>query len=135
MIVFSDTTPREPHVLAQGSSATQRPVRAGCIARLPQDPFAELLDLGFASGRRRGYEQIPGGRGDPAVEKRHQGSLFQLLRNHRGATHGDPHAPDGGLDQHAVEEGWRLPRFSPNSFLSLLLHGFGAFAFARNAYA
>ena len=31
------------------------------------------------------------------------------------------------------KEGWRLPRFSPNSFLSLLLHGFGASAFARNA--
>ena len=29
----------------------------------------------------------------------------------------------------------RLPRFSPKSFLSLLLHGFGASAFARNAYA
>ena len=28
----------------------------------------------------------------------------------------------------------RLPRFFPNSFLSLLLHGFGASAFARNAY-
>ena len=32
------------------------------------------------------------------------------------------------------ESGWRLPRSSPNSFLSLLLHGFGASAFARNAY-
>ena len=32
------------------------------------------------------------------------------------------------------EASWRLPRFSPNSFLSLLLHGFGASAFARNAY-
>ena len=28
----------------------------------------------------------------------------------------------------------RLPWFSPNSFLSLLLQGFGASAFARNAY-
>ena len=27
-----------------------------------------------------------------------------------------------------------LPRFSTNSFLSLLLHGFGASAFTRNAY-
>ena len=35
----------------------------------------------------------------------------------------------------ACKEGWRLPRFSPNSFLSLRLHGFGASAFARNAYA
>ena len=33
------------------------------------------------------------------------------------------------------ESSWRLPWFSPNSFLSLLLHGFGASAFARNAYA
>ena len=33
-----------------------------------------------------------------------------------------------------LEAGWRLPWFSPNSFLSLLLHGFGASAFARNAY-
>ena len=32
------------------------------------------------------------------------------------------------------EAGWRLPRFSHNSFLSLLLHNFGASAFARNAY-
>ena len=31
------------------------------------------------------------------------------------------------------EAGRRLPRFSPNSLLSLLLHGFGAPAFARNA--
>ena len=30
--------------------------------------------------------------------------------------------------------GCRLPWFSANSFLSLLLHGFGAPAFARNAY-
>ena len=35
----------------------------------------------------------------------------------------------------ASQTGWRLPRFSPNSFLSLLLHGFGASAFARNAYS
>ena len=34
----------------------------------------------------------------------------------------------------AGEAGWRLPRYSLNSFLSLLLHGFGAPAFARNAY-
>ena len=33
----------------------------------------------------------------------------------------------------ANEAGRRLPWFSPNSFLSLLLHGFGASAFARNA--
>ena len=38
-----------------------------------------------------------------------------------------------GFD-HDSEAGSRLPRFSPNSFLSLLLHGFGASAFARNAY-
>ena len=40
----------EPAVLAQGSSATQKTVRAGRITRLPQDPGAELLDLGFVSG-------------------------------------------------------------------------------------
>ena len=34
----------------------------------------------------------------------------------------------------SLEAGWRLPRFSPNSFLSFLLHNFGASAFARNAY-
>ena len=37
--------------------------------------------------------------------------------------------------QACKEAGWRLPQFSPNSFLSLLLHGFGESAFARNAYA
>ena len=37
--------------------------------------------------------------------------------------------------QACKEAGWRLPLFSLNSFLSLLLHGFGASAFARNAYA
>ena len=36
--------------------------------------------------------------------------------------------------QACKEAGWRLPLFSLNSFLSLLLHGFGASAFARNAY-
>ncbi len=39
---------------------------------------------------------------------------------------------NGGLD--VQEAGRRLPRFSTNSFLSLLLHGFGASAFARSAY-
>ena len=34
----------------------------------------------------------------------------------------------------AEKSGWRLPRFSINSFLSLLLHNFRASAFARNAY-
>ena len=37
--------------------------------------------------------------------------------------------------QACKEAGWRLPQFSRNPFLSLLLHGFGASAFARNAYA
>ena len=32
------------------------------------------------------------------------------------------------------KSGWCFPRFSPNSFLSFLLHNFGAPAFARNAY-
>ena len=36
--------------------------------------------------------------------------------------------------RNAPEESSRLPLFSPNSFLSLLLHGFGASAFARNTY-
>ena len=36
--------------------------------------------------------------------------------------------------QACKEAGWRLPQFSRNPFLSLLLHGFGASAFARNAY-
>ena len=35
----------------------------------------------------------------------------------------------------ATQAGWRLPGFSVNSFLSLLLHGFGASAFALNAYS
>ena len=34
----------------------------------------------------------------------------------------------------APQASGRLPRFSPNFFLSLLLHNFGASAFARNAY-
>ena len=34
----------------------------------------------------------------------------------------------------ACKSGWRLPRFSTNSLLSLLLHNFRASAFARNAY-
>ena len=34
----------------------------------------------------------------------------------------------------AEKAGWRLPRSSTNSFLSLLLHNFRASAFARNAY-
>ena len=37
--------------------------------------------------------------------------------------------------QACKEARWRLPQFSHNSFLSLLLHGFGASTFARNAYA
>ena len=42
----------------------------------------------------------------------------------------------GGLLQRvASPAARRLPRFSSNSFLSLLLHGFGASAFARNAYS
>ena len=64
-------------VLAQGSSAAQRPVRAGCIGRLSQDPFAELLDHGFASGRRRGHEQIPGGAHRPTGRKAAPGSPVQ----------------------------------------------------------
>ena len=38
------------------------------------------------------------------------------------------------LNGYDSQASWRLPRFSPNSFLSLRLHGFGASAFARNAY-
>ena len=37
--------------------------------------------------------------------------------------------------QACQEVGGRLPRFSLIPFLSLHLHGFGASAFARNAYA
>ena len=42
--------------------------------------------------------------------------------------------PGSSTNCHARKSGWRLPRFSPNSFLSFLLHNFGASAFARNAY-
>ena len=41
---------------------------------------------------------------------------------------------DSNLRPPACKVRGRLPRFSPNSFLSLLLHGFVASAFARNAY-
>ena len=52
---------------------------------------------------------------------------YKLLKKWSGRGDSNPGPP-------APEEGWRLPRFSLNSFLSLLLHGFGASAFARNAY-
>ena len=50
--------------------------------------------------------------------------------------HAGLHGGGGGQRRSSdCRAGWRLPRFSTNSFLSLLLHNFRASAFARNAYA
>ena len=77
---------------------------------LPQDPFAERLDLGALAGRRGGDEAAAFGRLGLAVEDGHQRSALQLPRDQHRASDGDPEPVDGGLYQHAVEAEARGPR-------------------------